>query len=141
MASTQTVARNDLSRAFIFQDGMEVCCPTPHYFPCLGVDSLSQDFGDITRVECPDPFNYGQFIEVAQLPGETGRMTTTLSTRLSRTELSMFRNMAIRGCGFDLHLHFGLCQKPTDFNAFDICWVRFTPSLWSVSETNRFQCI
>lgn len=117
--ANSTLARNDLSRAFIFKDGMDVCCPTPHYFPCLGMDSLSQDFGDITRVECPDPYNYGSFIEVAQLPGEIGRLTTTLSTRLSRTELSIFRNMAVRGCGFDLHLHFGVCQKPTDFNAFD----------------------
>jgi len=115
----QSVARNDLSRAFIFKNGIDVCVPTYQYFPCLGVDALTQDFGDITRVECPDPYNYGQFIEVAQVPGEVGRMTTTLTTRLSRTELSLFRNFAVKGCGFDLHLHFGLCQKPNDFNAFD----------------------
>lgn len=117
--SQQTVARNDFSRAFIFKNGIDVCVPTYQYFPCLGVDALSQDFGDITRIECPDPYNYGRYIEVAQVPGEIGRMTTTLTTRLSRTELSLFRNFAVRGCGFDLHLHFGLCQKPNDFNAFD----------------------
>ena len=117
--ATQTVARNDLSRAFLFEEGLDVCCPTPHYFPCLSVDGLSQDFGDVTRIECPDPYNYGRYIEVAQLPGEISRMTTTLSTRLSRTELSIFRNMAVKGCGFDMHLHFGLCQKPNEFNKFD----------------------
>lgn len=113
------IARNDLSRAFLFKNGIDVCQPTYSYFPCLGVDALSQDFGDVTRVECPDPYNYGKFIEVGNVSGEIGRMTTTLSTRLSRNELSLFRNFAVRGCGFDMHIHFGLCQKPNDFNAFD----------------------
>lgn len=115
----QTVARNDLSRAFLFKNGIDVCTPSYLYFPCLGVDALSQDFGDVTRIECPDPYNYGKYIEVAQVPGEISRMTTTLTTRLSRTELSLFRNFAVKGCGFDMHIHFGLCQKPNDFNAFD----------------------
>lgn len=119
MASTFDIARNDLSRAFMFTQGMNICCPVPHYFPCLGVDSLTQDFGDITRIECPDPYNYGKFIEVAQVPGEIGRLTTTLTTRLSRTEISMFRSLAVQGCPFDLHLHFGLCSRPNDFNTFD----------------------
>lgn len=119
MAQGYNIARNDHSRAFIFRSGVNVCCPNPHYFPCMGIDSLSQDFGDITKIECPDPYNYGKFIEVAGIPGEVGRMTTTLTTRLSRTELSLFRSMAVKGCPFDLHLHFGLCQRPTDFNAYD----------------------
>lgn len=70
-------------------------------------------------MECPDPYNYGKFIEVGNVSGEIGRMTTTLTTRLSRNELSLFRNFAVKGCGFDMHIHFGLCQKPNDFNAFD----------------------
>lgn len=115
----QNVARNDMSRAFLFKDGINVCAPKYLYFPCLGVDALTQDFGDITRIECPDPYNYGKYIEVAQVPGEISRMTTTLTTMLSRTELSLFRNFAVRGCGFDMHIHFGMCQKPNDFNAFD----------------------
>jgi len=113
------IARNDWSRAFLFKNGIDVCSPAYSYFPCLGVDALSQDFGDVTRVECPDPFNYGKFIEVGNVTGEIGRMTTTLTTRLSRNELSLFRNFAVKGCGFDMHIHFGLCQKPNDFNAFD----------------------
>ena len=119
MANNMNVARNDLSRMFIFRDGVDICSPTPYYMPCLGVDSLSQDFGDITRIECPDPYNYGKFIEVAQIPGEVSRITTTLTTRLSRTDLSMFREMAVKGCAFDLQLHWGLCTKPNDFNQFD----------------------
>ncbi len=37
----QTVARNDLSRAFLFKNGIDVCTPSYLYFPCLGVDALS----------------------------------------------------------------------------------------------------
>lgn len=113
------IARNDLSRAFLFKNGIDVCQPTYTYFPCLGVDALTQDFGDVTRIECPDPYNFGRYIEVGNVGGEISRMTTTLTTRLSRKELSLFREFAVKGCGFDLHLHFGLCQKPNDFNAFD----------------------
>lgn len=117
MAST--LARNDLARMFLFESGVLNAVPVWRYYPCAGVDGLSQDFGEVTRIECPDPYRYGQFIEVDSVPGEIGRLTTTLTTRLSRNERSVFRQLATKGCAFDLHLHFGLCARPTDFNSFD----------------------
>lgn len=114
-----SLARNDLARMFLFSAGVQSAVPTYKYYPCAGVDGLSQDFGEVTRIECPDPFAYGKFIEVDSIPGEISRLTTTLSTRLPRTELSVFRGLATQGCSFDLHLHFGLCARPTDFNTYD----------------------
>lgn len=117
MAST--LARNDLARIFLFPSGVLNATPAWKYYPCAAVDGLSQDYGEVTKIECPDPFRYGQFIEVDSVPGEVSRLTTTLTTRLSRTELSLFRQLAQKGCAFDLHLHYGLCARPTDFNNYD----------------------
>lgn len=119
MATQPSVALNHLARAFLFQEGVDICNVKPFYFPCLSIDSLSQDFGDVTRIECPDPFNAGKFIEVAVVPGEISRMTTTLTTHMSHTQLSQFYRLAGAGCGFDLHLHFGVCVNPTVFNQYD----------------------
>lgn len=117
--ASNNLARNDLARVFLFPSGVNGCAPQWKYYPCAAVDGLSQDFGETTRIECPDPFAYGKFIEVDSVPGEISRLTTTLTTRMNRTELSEFRRLAVQGCSFDFHLHFGFCARPTDFNTYD----------------------
>lgn len=124
MATKSAVARNDLSRAFLFRQGVVgQCRPDPYYFPCLSVDSLAQDFGETTKIECPDPYAYGKFIEVDTVPGEVGRLTTTLTTHMDLMNKSIFRDLAVGGCGLDLHLHFGKCVDPTLFNTWDKAFV------------------
>ena len=113
------IARNDYARAFLFPKGVLKCNATGEFVSCLAVDSLAQDRGDVTKIECPSPDAYGQFVEVATIPGELSRMTTTLTGRLSRTEVSEFYKLFIDGCSFDMHLHFGLCDSPEAFNQFD----------------------
>lgn len=115
---SNTLARNDFSRGFIFTNGI-YANQKGEYVTTLGVDSLSQDRGDITKIEQPSSDVYGQFEEVGQIPGELSRMTTTLTGRMSRTELSTFYQLFKKACAFDLHLHFGLCQKPDNFNQYD----------------------
>lgn len=117
MAST--LARNDLARVFLFPSGVLGCAPQWQYYPCAAVDGLSQDFGETTNIECPDPHSYGKFIVVDSVPGEISRLTTTLTTRLSRTAPSLFRSLSQKQCSFDFHLHYGLCARPTDFNTYD----------------------
>ena len=119
MATSFNIARNDLSRAFIFENGIHKCCIKPNYVPCLSIDSLAQDVGDITRIECPDPNEYGKFIEVGNFPGEISRLTTTLTARMSRTQRSFFYRLFRGQCSFDLHVHFGLCERPNMFNVYD----------------------
>lgn len=116
---TQNIARNDLARAFMFRRGIFRCNEEGEFVSCLAVDALAQDRGDVTPIECPSPTRYGDFIEIGTLPGELSRMTTSLSGRMSRTERSLFYDLFINGCPFDLHLHFGLCQRPDAFNQFD----------------------
>lgn len=113
------LARNDLARVFLFRDGIYKAGAAAEFLNALGVDGLSQDRGDITSIEAPSPIRYGEFVEVAALPGEVSRMTTSLSGRMSRTELSTFYGLFDDNCKFDLHLHFGQCQRPDDFNQYD----------------------
>lgn len=119
MASAINIARNDLSRAFLFLNGINRCGDTPTYMPCLISDGLSQDFGDRTKVECPDPNRFGEFVEQDTIPGEISRVTTTLTAKFDRKARSTLLNLSKGGCGFDLQLHFGLCTNPNDFNAYD----------------------
>ena len=118
MAQNFNLARNDLARVFIFEKGCNIC-QCPDYYPCISVDSLAQDIGDITRIECPDPLQYGKFVEVGNFPGEVSRLTTTLTTHMSRTERSQFYRWFRQGCSLEMHIHYGLCQRPNAFNEFD----------------------
>ncbi len=114
-----SIARNDYARAFIFSKGIFKCNTTGEFVSCISVDALAQDRGDVTKIECPSEEAYGEFTEVGIIPGELSRMTTTLTGRMSRTELSSFYKLFIDGCPFDLHLHFGLCNAPDAFNQYD----------------------
>lgn len=115
----QNVMINDLSRMFLFNNGVFVVDPAPEYFARLGVEGLSQDRGEPEDVEVPSTTQYGKFDKVASLAGELSRMTTTLTGRMSRTELSRLYQLFIDDCPIDAQLHFGLCQDPEDFDSFD----------------------
>lgn len=91
----------------------------PSYESCMRMTGLSQDFGDIEKVECPDPDRYGSFIEVAQIKGATGRVTTTLEGKYLIDVKSTLMELASKGCAADVQLHFGICQDPKVFNDFE----------------------
>jgi len=113
------VAGNFQGRVFVFRDGVEQCNVEPMFLECAGVDSISQDIGDVTSVECPSPYRYGDFEEVYSFTGERSRVTTTLTTYMSRVSRSDFFKLLDDNCQFDLHIHFGECQNPSDFTKFD----------------------
>jgi photosystem II stability/assembly factor-like uncharacterized protein len=113
------IAGNFNARVFVFRDGIFQCDATPEYFECIAMDGLSQDRGDITKIECPSPYAYGEFQEVYSFSGELSRVTTTITTYMSSVSASDFLDLFKRGCAFDMHIHFGVCQNPSDFTAFD----------------------
>ena len=120
MANFSTnIARNDLARAWIFEDGVNNCDNNPMYAPCVSFDALTQDAGDRTRIECPDPYNYGKFIEVGTIPGEISRLTTTITSRMTRDSLSDFRRYFNQQCSLDIQLIYGLCERPNVYGQFD----------------------
>ena len=113
------VAGNFQARVFIFREGVFRCNVSPEFFECMAIDSLAQDRGDITKIECPSPTKYGEFQEVYSFSGELSRVTTTVTTYMSRVSLSDFFKLFLDDCPFDMHVHFGECQNPTDFTQFD----------------------
>ena len=113
-----TFARNDQVRAHLFMDGVGVVDPDPLYYPILGIEALTRDLGDTTEVEIPDPLRYGEYKIVDQMPGQKGKWTTSLTTRLQVGVESALRKLANMGCQTDVHLNRGVCDVPTDYNTF-----------------------
>ena len=79
---------------------------------------MSQDFGDITKIECPDPDRFGQFIEIGQVRGEISRLTLDLVGRYPQDERSELGRLGQKRCSFDAHVIFGACTNPSDANSF-----------------------
>lgn len=117
------VAINDRARVFVFPNGVLGCNQKPTYGDCFSVDGLTQDGGDVTKVECPDPKQYGRFVEVASFRGERGRLTTKLTKRMTLSELSFLRTLFDQECPGDVHIHWGQCTDPTAFNQYQLAWI------------------
>ena len=113
---TPSVTAN--SRVFLI-DGEARVDHQPLFESCLKAMGLSQDFGDITKIECPDPSRFGQFIEVGQVRGEISRATLDLVGRYPQNEASMLADFAQKRCSFDAHIIFGTCTNPSDANSFE----------------------
>ena len=113
-----TIAKTANTRVFLIEGGARPD-HTPSYKSCLRMMALSQGYGDIERIECPDPYKYGGFIEKSQIRGATERPTTSLEGRYPQDMLSDLMTLARRGCAFDVQLHTGACQDPSSFNEYD----------------------
>lgn len=116
-AISSTVATSSMTRVFIISGGARID-HTPTYQSCMRMMGVSQGFGDIERIECPDPYNYGKFIEVGQIRGATERPTTSLEGRYMLDTLSTLLDLVRKGCDFDVQLHMGECTDPSVFNSF-----------------------
>ena len=114
----ETVLKTANTRVFLIEGGARPD-HTPSYKSCLRMMAVSQGFGDIERIECPDPYKYGGFIEKAQIKGATERPTTSLEGRYPQNMLSDLLGLARKGCAFDVQLHSGSCQDPSSFNEYD----------------------
>lgn len=90
----------------------------PVYESCVRMQGVSQGFGDVERVECPDPSAYGEFVEVAQIVGATERPKATLEGRYAMDVKSALLEYARLGCEVDVQLHIGTCEDPSDSNSF-----------------------
>src|SRR5512137_1507442 len=113
-----TIAKTANTRVFLIEGGARPD-HSPSYKSCLRMMAVSQGFGDIERIECPNPYNYGKFIEKAEIKGATERPTTSLEGRYPQDMLSDLMKLARKGCAFDVQLHTGLCQDPSSFNEYD----------------------
>jgi hypothetical protein len=105
------------TRVFII-DGRARPDHRPEYMSSLKMGGISQGFGEATKVEIPDPNQYGAFIEVDSLKGSVERASFTLSGRFAATMKSRLLTIAKSGKACDVQLHVGDTTDPTAFNIF-----------------------
>jgi hypothetical protein len=106
-----------LSRVWLIDGGARVD-HTPSFQSCLKAMAISAPRGDIEKIECPDPNEFGQFIEVGIIQGAEERETSSVVGRYSLNSLSELLRIANKRCSFDYHINLGQCEDPTNFNDF-----------------------
>jgi len=117
MASYNKPLKTGFSRVFLIA-GRARGDHAPEYFSQLKMGGISQNFGDITRVEIPDPDEYGKFLEVDRIRGTEERAAFTLMGRYAAAVKSRLLELARNKCPVDIQLHMGECTDPSAFNIF-----------------------
>ena len=90
----------------------------PSFESCMRAGAPEQSFGDVTRIECPDPQSYGSFIEMGNIQGAIDRPTMDLVGRYAMDLKSALLEIAKKRCEVDVQVHLGKCTNPADFNTF-----------------------
>lgn len=103
------------SRVFLTDGGARID-HAPTYMSCMRAGGVSQDFGDITKIECPSPTRYNAFDEIGEIQGAIGRATMTLTGRFIMELRSTLLRIAQKRCTADIDIHFGTCTAPSNFN-------------------------
>lgn len=108
------ITQSGYSRVWILEGGAGPAV-IPAYQGLMKINDPAWGQGDITRVEVPDPENYGKFIEAASIPGQVERVTTGLTGRYPITPSTLL-SLTRQRCPFDLQVHLGRCKNPQAFN-------------------------
>lgn len=134
-ATTYSILRSAYSRVFLIE-GRARFDHTPSYEACLRMTGVTRNFGDITKIECPDPSNYGKFLEVATIRGASERATTSLEGRFALELKSTLLHLASKGCAIDVQVHLGECTDPSDFDNFKkaVVFENVLPTSFSTGE-------
>ena len=103
------------SRVWFFADGVGPA-NSKEFLGCAKIGDPTYNFGDMERIECPDPERYNEFIEVGSFQGTKERPTASVMNRLSRADLSPLLSAGRERCRIDVHANIGKCKNPQDFN-------------------------
>lgn len=105
------------SRVFIIE-GRARRDHVPEYMSCLMAGGISKSFGDISKIECPDPDRFDNFVEMGQIRAADERGTTTLTGHYAADVASVLMEMARHSCPGDVQIQIGVCTVPSNFNQF-----------------------
>lgn len=118
-----TLGKTGLSRLFVFNRGIYKRNAVAEYISCAAMDALTQSRGDPTRIECPSDSQYDTFDVIDQIEGELSNLTTTINSYMFTDEVSRWRKSFDNVCPIDIHLHFGACDRPSNFNQYDKAYI------------------
>jgi hypothetical protein len=111
------VNKSALSRVWLIEGGAKAN-HAPVFKSCLKAMAASQSQGDIEKIECPSPDEFGEFEEVGVIQGSQERETSSLVGRYPLNEISDLLRLAKLRCSLDYQVNFGKCQDPRNFNDF-----------------------
>jgi hypothetical protein len=117
MTEEMIAAQTGNSRVFLIENRARVD-HKPSYESFMRAQAPSKGFGDVTKIEAPDPLNYGKFREIGRIRGEDERASITLEGRYAADLRSTMLRLANKGCAVDIQVHFGVCDPPDQFNTF-----------------------
>lgn len=106
---------SSFSRVFLIEGRAKVSV-SPSYQAFMKAGSPSQSFGDVTKIEVPDPDRFGQFLEVGVYRGTIERATMDLMGKYASDLRDELLRLARKGCPVDIHINFGACQTPSDYD-------------------------
>lgn len=117
------------SRVFLTEGGSRAD-HTPVYQSCWRAGGIDLSVGDVTRIECPSPDSYNEYVEVGEYQGTSERPTSNVQGRFEIDSESVMLRLTKKRCTFDIQFHFGQCTDPRIFNDFKqaVIWedARFT---------------
>jgi photosystem II stability/assembly factor-like uncharacterized protein len=79
------------------------------------VSGITYNLGTPTAIRQPSSRQYGQFVTVGTVRGAPELPTSTIESRLDPETISELLLLANKQCEFDLQVHFGTCEDPSDF--------------------------
>jgi photosystem II stability/assembly factor-like uncharacterized protein len=118
MASSSIPDQTGLSRVFLIENGVRADREAD-YHSCMRADAIEQAYGDVEKIECPDPNRANEFIEVGEVQSAEERPTTQLVGRYPAKEASTLKRLADLKCDNDVHLNIDICNDVSVFNQFD----------------------
>ncbi len=114
---------------------------TPSFKSCLAAGAPSWSFGDVESIECPDPDQYNQWVEVGEIQAAQDRPTLGLTGHYALDEESDLLRIARTKCPIDVQIHFGVCTDPSDFLTFTkaLVFPQGRISDWALSDAGALQ--
>lgn len=113
-SATNQLLQSAFSRVFLIENGASPVNP-PTYEGLMRATKPTWDQGKQTSVFVPNPSQYGAFDIAGRVVGEPGLPEIDVEAMYT-TDVSHLLKLVARGCDSDLHIHFGLCKNPQDFD-------------------------
>ncbi len=88
----------------------------PAFKSQFAAGGITKSKGDITPIFQPSPQRYNQFLQVGSFRGGEERPTIDLTGHFPFKLKSDMLRLIQQDCPFDIQLHIGECEDPTDFN-------------------------
>lgn len=110
------------ARIFIAPAGAG-CGKVYSYYNCMKLGGLDRSAGEATPVFCPDETHAGRFRQVQVIKGADGAWTSSIVGYKPVALPSILSRLARARCKFDLQVHFGTCNDPSNFSDYDMAIV------------------